>query len=251
MVEKMSIEHSRNRPYDILMVEDSADDVELFLRTLRKVESDIDMKIKAHPVADGAKATAALRGRKYDAIFLDINLPPPDGVELTKQVRCSELNRTTTIVILTGAEDRGLMTRAFQAGANLFLFKPVERMSLSRIILVASVPIDRERRRLQRVKVKCKVTIESGQVGFDCETVDLSLGGMLLRANRTLPLGSVVTVALTHQLVPEPIRTSARVVRVEGNEFMALQLEGISKIETQRLGDFLVPLIVAVTKYDT
>jgi CheY-like chemotaxis protein len=244
----MSKEQSRSRPYDILIVEDSADDVELFLRTLRKVQADMDMEIKAHPVTDGAEATAALKGRRYDAIFLDVNMPPPDGVELTKQIRSSGMNQTTTIVILTGGEDRGLMTRAFEAGANLFLFKPIERTRLSRAIQIFSVPIDRERRRLQRVKVKCKVTIELGQIRLDCETVDLSLGGMLVRANRILPIGSVVSVALTPSSATPVIRTAARVVRTEGNEFMGLQLEGVGKIEGQKLGEFLVPLVVAETK---
>jgi len=245
----MSKEQSRSRPYDILIVEDSADDVELFLRTLRKVQADIDVEMRAYPVTDGTQATATLKGRRYDAIFLDVNMPPPDGVELTKQIRSSGMNRTTTIVILTGGEDRGLMARAFEAGANLFLFKPIERTRLSRAIQIFSVPIDRERRRLQRVKVKCKVTIELGQIRLDCETVDLSLGGMLVRANRILPIGSVVSVALTPSSVPEVIRTSARVVRTEGNEFMGLQLEGLGEIEAKRLGEFLVPLIVATTDY--
>ena len=247
----MSREQSRNRSYDILIVEDSADDVELFLRNLRKVQAEMDMEINAHSVSDGAAAIATISGRRYDAIFLDVNLPPPDGVELTKQIRSAGINRATTIVILTGAGDRGLMTRAFQAGANLFLFKPIERMRLSRVIQISSVPIDRERRRLQRVKVKCKVTIESGRIRLDCETVDLSLGGMLVRANRTLPVGSVVSVALTPSSVTPVIRTAARVVRIEGNEFMGLQLEGIGKIEGERLGEFLVPLIVAVTDVRT
>jgi CheY-like chemotaxis protein len=246
----MSREHHRNRPYDILIVEDSADDVELFLRTLNKVQVDMDMEINTHHVADGVGAIATIQKRKYDAAFLDVNMPPPDGVELTKQIRSSDMNRTTTIVILTGAEDRGLMSRAFQAGANLFLFKPIERTRLLRTIQISSGPIDRERRRLQRVKVKCRVSIESGPDRLDGETVDLSLNGMLVRATRTLGVGTVVNVALTPPSATEPIRTSARIVRTEGNELIALQLEGTGKIETKRLGEFLVPLIVAVTQGD-
>jgi hypothetical protein len=37
-------------------------------------------------------------------------------------------------------------------------------------------------------------------------------------------------------------------VRTEGNEVMALQLEGIGKVESERLGELLVPLIVDATK---
>jgi hypothetical protein len=54
----MSKEHHRNRPYDILIVEDSANDVEAFPRTLKKVQVEMDMEINAHPVVDGVGAIA-------------------------------------------------------------------------------------------------------------------------------------------------------------------------------------------------
>src|SRR5579871_5325612 len=101
----LSTEQFSLRPYELLIVEDTDDDVAVFLRALQKVEIDIDREIKPVAVASGAEAAEKILERKYDAIFLDINLPPPDGVELTKRIRGSEINRTTTVVILTGAED--------------------------------------------------------------------------------------------------------------------------------------------------
>ncbi|HLJ15294.1 MAG TPA: response regulator [Bryobacteraceae bacterium] len=244
----LSPENSSLRPYEMLIVEDSADDVELFLRALQKVQIDMDREIRPFAVSSGVEAATKILERKYDAIFLDINLPPPDGVELTRKIRASAVNRTTTVVVLTGAEDRGLMTRAFQAGANLFLSKPIDRGRLLRLIQVSSVPIDRERRRLQRVKVECAVTIESGQGRFNGKTVDLSLNGILARYNRVLPVGSAVNVTLALSPGEEPIRTAGRIVRVMGNDLMALTLEDVGSAESARLGEFLVPLIAAATK---
>lgn len=151
-------------------------------------------------------------------------------------------------MIITGGEDRGLMARAFQAGVNLFLFKPINRTRLLRIIETSRVPIDRERRRLQRVKVKCKVLIESelGRVGG--ETVDLCLNGMLVHANRALPVGTLVNVTLALPRAATPIRTAAHIVRIVGSDFMGLQLDNIGKPESERLGEFLVPLIVALAE---
>jgi PleD family two-component response regulator len=63
-------------------------------------------------------------------------MPAPDGMALTQQMRSTELNRSTPIVIITGEKDSGVMARAFQAGANLFLFKPVDRIKLLRIIRI-------------------------------------------------------------------------------------------------------------------
>src|ERR1700722_6283728 len=130
----MPSDNSNNHPYDVLIVEDNADDVELFMLTMRRVQVDLEIDIKAHTISNGTEAAARLKEHRFDAIFLDINLPPPEGMELTRQIRGSTFNCTTPIVIITGSEDRGLMTRAFQAGANLFLFKPIDRMRLLRLI---------------------------------------------------------------------------------------------------------------------
>jgi c-di-GMP-binding flagellar brake protein YcgR len=127
-------------------------------------------------------------------------------------------------VILTGAQDNGLMARAFQAGANLFLFKPIDRTRLLRTLRVSSTQIDRERRRVQRVKVQCKVSVESEEGRLDCETLDVSMGGMFVRTKRILPVGSAVNVEMALPSAAQTIRASARVVRVVGNEFMGLQI---------------------------
>ena len=237
-----------NRPYDILVVEDNDNDVQLFLRTLRQIQKDLEIEINVSSVSNGTQAALHLNARRYDAIFLDFNMPPPDGVELTKQVRSSEINRTTHVVIISGADDRGLMARAFQAGANMFLFKPIDRTRLMRIIQVSSVPMDRERRRLQRVKVRCRVSLEHEQVRFEGETVDLSVGGMLVRADRILPVESIVKVALTLPPSAESIHVNARILRNVGNEYMGLQFERIGNAEGERLGAYLMPLIAAATE---
>jgi c-di-GMP-binding flagellar brake protein YcgR len=103
---------------------------------------------------------------------------------------------------------------------------------------------------VQRVKVQCKVSVESEEGRFDCETLDISMGGMFARTKRILPIGSMVSVEIALPPTGQTIRASARVVRVVGNEFMGFQIESIGKAESERLGGFLVPLIVAVTEGD-
>ncbi len=241
------MEKSGDRPYEVLVVDDNADDAELLCRTLRKTQIDAGLEINAQTASTGTQASTQLREQRFDAIFLDISMPAPDGVELTRQIRHSEMNRSTPIVMVTGAEDRGLMTRAFDAGATFFLFKPVDRTRLLRLIQISRAPIDRERRRLLRVKVKCKVSIESEQARFDGETEDLSLNGMFVHSSRVLSAGSTVNVNVA--LAPDSsIRVAARVVRVVGNDSMGFEFERVGKSERERLGAFLVPFIVDVVE---
>lgn len=237
---------TNERLYRLLIVEDNADDVELFSRVLQKVQVDLEIEIQTDAISDSAEAASRIMDRRFDMIFLDFNLPPPDGIELVRRIRGSQLNRTTPTVILTGASDRGLMTRAFQAGVNFFIFKPIDRRQLLRLMEVALVPIDRERRKLQRVKVKCKVAIETGQDRLDGETLDISLNGMLIKASRTLPVGSTVNLNLKLPQADTPLRMAARIIRIVGNEHMGVQLENVGKAESERLGEVLVPMIAAM-----
>jgi CheY-like chemotaxis protein len=241
-----SATQTNGRPFEILLVEDLADDSDLCLRMFRKMQLDMDVEFNTHAVSDSAQAAIQITEQKFDAIFLDIGMPPPDGIELAKRIRSSAVNRTTPIVIITGAEDRGLMARAFQAGANFFLFKPINRTQLVRLMHMSLVPMDRERRKLRRIEVKCKVSIESERSRFDGETVDLSMEGMLVRAACPLPVGSVVRVSLMLPQTASPICSTARLVRTVGNELVGLQLESIGKAESDRLGEFLVTLITAL-----
>jgi CheY-like chemotaxis protein len=245
------VEKSGDRPYDVLVVDDNSDDAELLCRTLRKAQLDAGLEINAQTASTGSQASTQLSEQRFDAIFLDISMPAPDGMELTRQIRHSEMNRTTPIVMVTGADDRGLMTRAFDAGATFFLFKPVDRTRLLRLIQISRAPIERERRRLQRVNVKCKVSIESEQGSFNGETEDLSLNGMFVHSSRVLPAGSIVNVNVA--LAPASsirvaARVAARVVRVVGNDSMGFEFERVGKPERERLGAFLVPFIVAVVE---
>ncbi len=231
-------------PSRVLVVEDDP----IVCAFIQEVLSSAEME--AHALTDSTQAAGRLKEEKFDAVFLDVRMPPPDGIELARQMRASGLNRTTPIVMITGEEDRGVMTRAFEAGANFFLFKPVDRTRLLRLVGVTQGLIQRERRRFRRVKVSCKVSIEAKQDRLNGTTLDLSLGGMLVQASRVLPVGSLVHVSLELSPATSPVRAAARVVRVVGDDCMGLQFENAGTAESERLQEFLLPLISGAMNQD-
>jgi c-di-GMP-binding flagellar brake protein YcgR len=149
------------------------------------------------------------------------------------------------IVMITGEEDRTVMRRAFEAGVELFLFKPVERNKLLKLMRVAEGPIERERRRFTRVKVRRGVSIESDGQPVKGTTLDLSMGGMLVQASYIFPLGSAVRVNLELKPGTSPLLLTARVVRVSGDDCMGLEFHNVAPKEGNALQEFLLPLIVA------
>ena len=152
-------------------------------------------------------------------------MPSPDGIELTQQIRTGGLNRTTPIVIVTGDEDRAVLSRAFKAGASFFLFKPVDRHCILRLIRITEDSIQREARRFRRVRIRCKVSLELGLEQVSGWTLDLSLGGLFVQASRALSLGSAALVSVELKSGTPPLCVTARVVRVPGDNCMGLQIE--------------------------
>jgi CheY-like chemotaxis protein len=201
--------------------------------------------MEAISVTNSAEAAERLKREKYHAVFLDMRMPPPDGVELARQIRASRTNASTVIVMITGEEDHTLMRRAFEAGVELFLFKPVERNKLLKLIRAAEGPIERERRRFTRVRLRCRVSMESGNDRLEGTTLDLSLGGVLVQSNRAFPPSTLVTVSVELEAGTPHLRSDARVVRTVGADCMGIQFENLGANESRRLQEFLLPLILA------
>ena len=116
----------------ILLVEDSADDVELARRAFGK--SNIASTIVV--ARDGAEAleylfaTGAHAGRDArilpEVVLLDLKLPRIDGLEVLGRIRADERTRRIPVVILTSSNEAQDVIRGYNLGANSFVRKPVE-----------------------------------------------------------------------------------------------------------------------------
>lgn len=226
---------------NVLVVDDDPALCEL----MQTVLAGAGMNVEA--LTDSEQAQLRLSREKFDAIFLDVNMPKVDGIELARRARASGFNQKTPIVMVAGSGDPALQQLCFQAGANFFLYKPFDRQRLLRILRVTQGPIQQERRRFQRVPVKCKVTVESRGESVTGTSLDISLNGILVHAGRAFPAGSPVNI--TVQLAPgQPeLNASGHVARTIGDEFMGIQMTRISSADSERLQDFLLPKILAIS----
>jgi len=95
----------------VLVVDDHAPSSELISEILRSAG------FEAISLTSSAEAAERLTKEKYHAVFLDMPMPPPDGLELARQVRSSRINASTVIIMITGEQERTLlmlMRRAFE-----------------------------------------------------------------------------------------------------------------------------------------
>jgi len=198
---------------------------------------------EAHSVQDGGLAADRLRKEKFDAVFLDLHMPPPDGLELARRIRAPGLNRKTTLVMITGEENPAVLREAFEAGVQFFLTKPVKRDQVVRVLNASQASMLREKRRFQRVPVRCPVVLSFDQDRIEGTTIDLSAGGMNVTAARVLPLGTAVDVSVELGRGAPPFRAPAQVVRADAG--MGLQFGRLSADEQGRLQEYLLPLVLA------
>ena len=228
-------------PARVLVVDDDPLAGELICEILRTAG------MEASFLTSSTEAAELLKREKYHAVFLDMRMPPPDGVEVARQIRASRVNASTVIVMITGEEERTLMKRAFEAGVEFFLFKPVARNKLLKLIRVAEGPIERERRRFTRVRMRCRVSLESGNDRLEGTTQDLSLSGALVQSGRAYPVGTRVTVSLELEAGTPALRSGALVVRTVGMDRMGIHFENLGPAESIHLQEYLLPLILAAT----
>lgn len=76
----------------------------------------------------------SLETRRYCAVLLDLNIPPPDGVELAKFIR--DQRPDTPVVVVSGHEDLAarMQNPEFGSVVKLILVKPVDTAFLVRYV---------------------------------------------------------------------------------------------------------------------
>lgn len=225
-------------PQRALVVDDDLPTCKLIQAILNSAD------IEAMILTESAHAAELLRNQKFDAVFLDVNMPAPDGIELARQIRAGGYNQKTPVIMITGEEDPAVLSRGFQAGVTFFLFKPINKERLLNLSRVTQSAAEREKRHFQRVVVRRKIQIRLDQDTLEGETIDVSLNGVLVQVSRTFPTGSRVQVRLDLSPGKQPLTADAIVARVVGFTRMGIHLDRIGTRERQRLQEFLLPLIL-------
>ncbi|MDQ8756687.1 response regulator [Sphingosinicella sp. LHD-64] len=88
--------------------------------------------------ASGAEAVAAIRRRKPDLLFLDVQMPECDGFDVLELLGT---DGPQTIIFVTAHDEYAL--RAFEAGALDYLLKPFDDARFTRVLARAKEKIAR------------------------------------------------------------------------------------------------------------
>jgi two-component system, response regulator len=117
---------------DILLVDDSQDDVDLTLHALRAE----NLANRVFVTRDGEEALEFLfcygphADRSFDhppkLVLLDLKLPKVDGMQVLKQIKGDARTRNIPVVLMTSSREERDMVSGYNLGVNSYLQKPVD-----------------------------------------------------------------------------------------------------------------------------
>lgn len=104
---------------EILVVDDSKVIREMLVACLRALEG----STFTH-AASGLEAIERLSLKRFDLVFLDLNMPDIGGIEVLEFIRGQDQLRDIPIIVVTTRGDDTSRTRALEAGATRYMTKP-------------------------------------------------------------------------------------------------------------------------------
>jgi two-component system response regulator len=121
-----------NSGVDILLVEDSQDDIDLALHALRqgKLANNIFVVRDGEEALDFLFCRGAYSQRTFDhppkLVLLDLKMPKVDGLQVLKQVKSDLRTKAIPVVVMTSSKEERDLIEGYNAGANSFIQKPVD-----------------------------------------------------------------------------------------------------------------------------
>ena len=112
----------------ILIIDDSATVRSFYRRSLAGKPYEID------EAQNGVEGVERVLSNAYDLLLVDVNMPKMDGYEFVRVIRSAPNEITTPVVMITSEHEPNDRRAAYQAGANLFLMKPVKGNQLLELV---------------------------------------------------------------------------------------------------------------------
>jgi CheY-like chemotaxis protein len=126
-----------NEYLNIILAEDDPINKTVMLLMFKK------LGIRAEASSNGLEVLQILERRRYDIVFMDIQMPKMNGIETTKIIRM-RWPHGPKIIVVTDCDSNTYREICFNAGANDFLAKPLTMDELNAAIK-RNMPRDFER----------------------------------------------------------------------------------------------------------
>lgn len=103
------------------------DDSQIMRDVLSKFLTNYSLEIVG-TARDGEEAVAMFRDLKPDLVTLDITMPKIDGLAALKEMK--KIRSDAQVIIVSAINDKSIVLKALDAGASLFINKPVSEAAV-------------------------------------------------------------------------------------------------------------------------
>lgn len=162
----------RARLARVLVVEDNRVNRLLLTRHVEQLGHSVE------GVESGEAALEALRGRGFDLVLLDIDMPGMDGFELMQHLRADAVLRDLPVIVTSGLEGVDKVVRCVELGADDYLHKPVNL-----VLLKARMNSSLERKKLRDEQRELVRRFATSEVAQNLEAEGFALGGRRVQAS--------------------------------------------------------------------
>jgi adenylate cyclase len=151
---------------DLLVVDDNRVNRLLLGRTLEQLGHRVTF------AENGRQALEALRARPADLVLLDIEMPEMNGYETLDALQADPKLRDIPVVMMSSVEEVDSVARCIEAGAEDYLFKPVNP-----VLLRARVAASLEKKRLRDQQRELFRKFATAEVAEELLASGFTLGG--------------------------------------------------------------------------
>ena len=117
---------------EILLVEDSQDDIDLTLHALRRerLANNIFVVRDGEEALDFLFCSGEYTDRSFDRppklVLLDLKLPKVDGMQVLERIKGDPRTKSIPVVVLTSSNEERDLAAGYSLGANSYIQKPVD-----------------------------------------------------------------------------------------------------------------------------
>jgi signal transduction histidine kinase len=106
--------------YDILIVDDSTDNLKILSRMLK------ERGYQIRPATNGRHALKSIAARLPNLILLDVKMPDMDGYEVCRRLKADEHSRHIPVIFISALGETAQKIEGFNAGGVDYMTKPFE-----------------------------------------------------------------------------------------------------------------------------
>jgi CheY-like chemotaxis protein len=129
----------------VLVVEDSEEDREAIERALARTHPELVLEFLADSAEVLVRLTAPGKERP-SLVLLDLNMPGRDGYQVLKDIRARPDLAVVTVIVFTSSTTSADVERCYAAGADSYVYKPVN-FALFQTVLQGAVDYWQEEKR--------------------------------------------------------------------------------------------------------